>query len=1305
MALSIYSGTFQNTFDELDNLIKEGRVSNKQERDSFLMAKEINPEDYDKGLNKFKKAVEQGKTDDDFRPIDIPVLGQVARTSGRFVGETVGGVVDFVDAFTPEAISNAIGSAADAVGESLPEELMEGLDAIFDPYHGEHGGIENFVGTAASYVVPGGLAVKGVNLALKANKLATSPATRSLTRKKLKGLEEKTRKEKVKNIRRAEYLKTRGLQGTAAAGAVTVVEDPDENIANILIDSFPESTQFMERLYVDPTDSEAEKYLQSLINNLGFGLAISPFYIANAFKAKTLKPALLATKPIDEAAKLLEESPVAPSSASDISIPIGSKPVSKFGKLKNFVSEYGTSRRGTDDTTLALAIERDNLPGAVLREVEGLNNTLKETVENTYGPNATDINLVINSALKTGTIEGKKSFDSLKPEVQEVVLKMRNLIDNYSQEFAGGLDPAKNKTRLNQITKSIQQTEKKIKATTAPKEKQKLETRLSKQLKKKQDIESEGLKFKVTDNLGVHLTRSYNYFDDPTFRNNVMNNYKKFIQTGEDTNGVFVSSLDAIKKQTGADDAKAKELLDKLLVKADKPSSIFDGFVDLSKKLTSAKSTKERSDIPEVIRVDLLGEVKDPYRNFANTMSNLSKLTAETRFIDDIQNTLLNQQVMGKNLGTKITTGRPGEIATQRLDSVLGERLKLIFGEAAPTVTRPFKEMEDVYVSDEYAKMIKEGLKQMEPNGTVMRTWMGLKGASQASQTVGSVTTHGRNTIGNTFFLLANGMNPFGKSVYQGAKDSWKGIMSSSDEEIGKRLATYERLGLLNSNVDLNVMKQSIKGAGVDPDEWFKNIEKHNYLKKGGKFITDLYQLEDDMFKIAHFENTLKYLRKSKKFKGLPEEDILREAGQRTRDLMPNYSLVNKAIKKSGKYVLGDYMAFPAEVIRVSKNLGQYAIKDLKSGDSELMKQGAKRLAGTTAVAIGPAWASDYSKNINGITDEQGDALNSLDSPWNYNKDMIYLSPINKDKNGHVGVDKMSFGYIDPFSYLKTVAVTGHSLIASGFAEESDKMTDVEFDKALLGMVTGAASPFLAPSMLTEAIVESGEKASEGKLGEAGVKLLNVFNPGTLKLIQKRAQYESELKLKEPYGLEPVKKGSFTMSRGEVDLLAALGLKRERQDLTASVPFALKDVFGEIDKSGKDYEYLLRQPALTSEYGFSDFITGKTKSGTGQIRDSYIKGQKNKVEGLQKLQSLIDDYESIFGSDYLAEMERGYTEDYTKGKGFNSKQLDYLDSSIQNVFIPNEPKITDFSLLKSIAPQDVDDLMYIYNQYLGTRLK
>ena len=1305
MALSIYSETFQNTFDELDNLVKEGRVSNKQERDSFLTAKEINPEDYDKGLDKFKKALNQGKTDEDFRPVDIPLLGNIARTSGRFVGETVGGVVDFADAFTPEAISNAIRSAADAVGESLPEELMEGLDAIFDPYHGEHGGVENFLGTAASYVIPSGLAVKGVNLALKANKLATSPATRSLTRKKLKGLEEKTRKEKIKNIRRAEYLKTRGLQGAGVAGAVTVVEDPDENIANILIDTFPESTEFMERLYVDPTDSDAEKYLQGLINNLGFGVAISPFYIANAFKAKTLKPALLATKPIDEATKLLNESPIVPSSPSEISIPIGSKPVSKFGKLKNFVSEYGTSRRGTDSTTLGLAIERDNLPGAVLREVEGLNNTLKETVENAYGPNATDINLVINSALQTGTVAGKKSFDSLKPEVQEVVLKMRNLIDDYSKEFAGGLDPAKNKTRLNQISKSIQQTEKKLKSTTAPKEKQKLETKLSKQLKKKQDIESEGLKFKVTDNLGVHLTRSYNYFDDPTFRNNVMDNYKKFIQTGEDTNGVFISSLDAIKKQTGADDAQAKELLDKLLVKADKPSSIFDGFVDLSKKLTSAKSTKERSDIPEVIRVDLLGEVKDPYRNFANTMSNLSKLTAETRFIDDIQNTLLNQQVMGKNLGTKITTGRPGEIATQRLDSVLSERLKLIFGEAAPTVTRPFKEMEDVYVSDEYAKMIKEGLKQMEPNSPVMRTWMGLKGASQASQTVGSVTTHGRNTIGNTFFLLANGMNPFGKSVYQGAKDAWKGIMSSSDEEIGKRLATYERLGLLNSNVDLNVMKQSIKGAGVDPDEWFKNIEKHNYLKKGGKFITDLYQLEDDMFKIAHFENTLKYLRKSDKFRGLPEEDILREAGQRTRDLMPNYSLVNKGIKKAGRYVLGDYMAFPAEVIRVSKNLGMYAINDLKSGDTELMKQGARRLAGTTAVALAPSWASHYSMNINGITDEQAEALNSLDSPWNYNKDMIYLSPINKDKNGHVGVDKMSFGYIDPFSYLKTVAVTGHSLIASKLAEESDKMSEVEFDKALLGMVTGAASPFLAPSMLTEAIIEAGEKGSEGKIGEAGLKLLNVFNPGTLKLIQKKAQYESELKLKEPYGLEPVKKGSFTMSRGEVDLLAALGLKRERQDLTASVPFALKDVFAEIDNSGKDYEYLLRQPALTSEYGFSDFITGKTKSGAEQITDAYIKGQKNKGEGLEKLQSLIDDYESIFGSEYLSEIERGYTEDYTKGKGFNGKQLDYLSSAIQNVFIPNEPKITDFNIYKNFAPQDLDNLMNIYNQYMGTTLR
>ena len=250
MALSVYSQTFQDTVKEAEDLVKSGEITSKSQLSNYVSNKGIEPTEYMNALEKMQKGLSQGMSSDDFRPIDIPLIGNVGRTIGRFAGETVGGVVDFVDAFTPEGISEAVSGVASELEEALPEELVQGLDAIFDPYHGEGaaGVVENMAGTVGSYLVPSMAAVKGVNLALKANKLARSPASRSLTRKKLMGLEKDARTKRIKDMRRAEYLKTRGAQGVGVAAGITAVEDPDESIVNFLVDSFPESTKFMERL-------------------------------------------------------------------------------------------------------------------------------------------------------------------------------------------------------------------------------------------------------------------------------------------------------------------------------------------------------------------------------------------------------------------------------------------------------------------------------------------------------------------------------------------------------------------------------------------------------------------------------------------------------------------------------------------------------------------------------------------------------------------------------------------------------------------------------------------------------------------------------------------------------------------------------------------------------------------------------------------------------------------------------------------------------------------------------------------------
>lgn len=44
---------------------------------------------------------------------------------------------------------------------------------------------------------------------------------------------------------------------------------------------------------------------------------------------------------------------------------------------------------------------------------------------------------------------------------------------------------------------------------------------------------------------------------------------------------------------------------------------------------------------------------------------------------------------------------------------------------------------------------------------------------------------------------------------------------------------------------------------------------------------------------------------------------------------MPNYNLVGKSLKEARKLPVGDFMAFPAEMIRISKNLARDTYDDI----------------------------------------------------------------------------------------------------------------------------------------------------------------------------------------------------------------------------------------------------------------------------------------------------------------------------------------------------------------------------------------
>ena len=173
------------------------------------------------------------------------------------------------------------------------------------------------------------------------------------------------------------------------------------------------------------------------------------------------------------------------------------------------------------------------------------------------------------------------------------------------------------------------------------------------------------------------------------------------------------------------------------------------------------------------------------------------------------------------------------------------------------------------------------------------------------------------------------------------------------------------------------------------------------------------------------------------------EVELDRLAAQRTRDLMPNYAQVSRAIQGLRVSPLGDFLSFPAEMIRISKNLGKYTLQDAMSGNKILQKEAAKKLAGLTTVGMLPSMMSEFSKVSHDVTNDQVDAINTLAPPYETFSDRIYLSGVDKKQSkfnptGQIGVDYLSFSSLDPFDYLKSAARATHQIINSVDYEDGE---------------------------------------------------------------------------------------------------------------------------------------------------------------------------------------------------------------------------------------------------------------------------
>ena len=349
----------------------------------------------------------------------------------------------------------------------------------------------------------------------------------------------------------------------------------------------------------------------------------------------------------------------------------------------------------------------------------------------------------------------------------------------------------------------------------------------------------------------------------------------------------------------------------------------------------------------------------------------------------------------------------------------------------------------------------------------------------------------------------------------------------------------------------------------------------YNVTKKTLGKVIDTYQLEDDIYKIMHFENTIKYLSKAFPERSLIEIEEM--AAKRTRDLMPNYLIAPKVLKKLRNKPIGDFATFAAESTRVAKNLVAYTVEDALSGNPELMALAARRLGGMTIAGLGADVLQAKSQVMMGITDDEKEAAYIVGPSFNYNVPQFYLSPVENYKGRKI-IRSVSSGSLDPFTFIKSAARFTHKILNDDDMS-LEKIKNIRYEPELfklgISMIDKTLAPFVGTSIITDAMVQSVKDVDEGNPGAAAYGIAEaLFFPGIRKFIQNRAEFESQSGYI-PEGERTKGQSDSLISTeykgvpGQTDWKALLGFKVNLQDLSSSVKYNIGYDLSNINKNKK----------------------------------------------------------------------------------------------------------------------------------------
>ena len=579
--------------------------------------------------------------------------------------------------------------------------------------------------------------------------------------------------------------------------------------------------------------------------------------------------------------------------------------------------------------------------------------------------------------------------------------------------------------------------------------------------------------------------------------------------------------------------------------------------------------------------------------------------------------------------------------------------------------------------------------------GRLYATFLGIKGMSQIAKTVYSPITQIRNATTAALFAIKNGNFGNGedfttsvKVVFQQINDniafSSKGGNRSiaTTEEIDKFYNEMIRRGVVNTNAKVGEFEDLLGDAakaGYSPGWTSKVLQTAQNTQN--RFSGKLYQGSDDVWKIYSYFAELGRLQGA--FKNVKEggslnikptdvENIIDFAGQTTpngfvnviklaesnaeqareflrreaaeivKDTVPNYSRVPEFIKELRKAPFGNFIAFPAEVIRTSGNVYGRAIRDLGSDSPEIRSIGMRRLVGSLTVdgALGAGLVT-AGLALTGTSREQLEAYKRSFTA-DYDRDSI-LIPISTDKDGNLR-EVFNFSYTNPYDYLTRPARAVFNAVNDGVASEKD-LTEIFRSSMWEGMIE-AVAPFGSESIMTEKIFDLGRNQTRygrsiwGKADPLGL----VASKGFAHLLDGITPGISPVRFRGDVAGQDIQLGNFTFGAdiGEfpkaiglaVGLDPVTGVNRRGERIDAAGEFVealtgLKLMKPKIDLTltyrGYEASNLVREASGI----FNKVAKSKTGMSPENITQAYIVSNEQRFRALRDLNMAIEDARTL----------------------------------------------------------------------------